>query len=47
MDVKGQFLDLDIEVYPLTAAPFGVPKGWFASEAISQLGGSSLINYEN
>jgi hypothetical protein len=22
---------MNIEVYPLTAAPFGVPKGWFAS----------------
>ena len=37
----------NIEVYPLTAAPFGVPEGWFASEAISQLSDSSLINYEN
>jgi hypothetical protein len=47
MDVKGQSLDLDIEIYPLTAALFGAPEGWFASEAIFQLGGSSLGNYEN
>jgi len=27
----GTSLMTNIEVYPLTAAPFGVPKGWFAS----------------
>ena len=26
MDVKGQFPDLDIEVYPLTVAALGMPQ---------------------
>ncbi|MDC0065910.1 hypothetical protein OAK15_05575, partial [Verrucomicrobia bacterium] len=44
MDVQSQFPNRDIEVYPLTVAPLGVPKDWFLSGNFCSAAGSSLVD---
>ncbi|SVA55797.1 uncharacterized protein METZ01_LOCUS108651, partial [marine metagenome] len=44
MDVQSQIPNRDIEVYPLTVAPLGVPNDWFSSGNFCSAASSSLVD---